>query len=418
PCNLEDPELSFECVEPSIKIFKADVPYSDNFQSNRFPLSPSGTEDETPTEAAEDFPQEYFWTDKDDTVTQTPLLGPFNEPTFNYDEDCEVEENKEDGCTTPVVGETVLYPGATISVFESVTSVLSYVASEHISGVGLTRLLTLIDLHLPQPNNFPKTNHRLFKTLEEVDDPVHMHFFCNVCYKMRLSKTDLCNSCTDNNRYVDYFLTFPVVPQLKKKFQRPDFMQHLQYKTTRSKINENNIEDVFDGQVYKGAETRMMNENGITFTLNTDGIQIFKSNTYSLWPIYLVINEVPPEKRYLSENLIIAGLWGSLLKPHPNVYLLPIYKELAALKIGVQIPVYGEQEPVQIVAETICATCDAPATSLFMNMKSHSGFYSCPVCLTKGSKPGDATVFPYEENAPLRNLPQYKENVKLAVEKK
>ena len=76
--------------------------------------------------------------------------------------------------------------------------------------------------------------------------------------------------------------------------------------------------------------------NGITFTWNTDGIPVFTSNTYSLWPFHLVINELSTEKRFLSENLIIGSIWGSLTKPHPNVYLVPIYKELEILRMALK----------------------------------------------------------------------------------
>jgi len=147
-------------------------------------------------------------------------------------------------------------------------------------------------------------------------------------------------------------------------------------------------------------------------------MQIFNSNSFSLWPFYLVINELPPQKRSLSENLIVAGVWGSVVKPHPNVYLLPIFKELKKLQEGMDVKCYGEEETLKVVARTICGTCDALARASFMNMKQHSGFYSCPACLVRGEKPGDSTVFPYEENFRLRNIPQYKEHVKWAVEKK
>ncbi|KAK3917576.1 Tyrosine--tRNA ligase [Frankliniella fusca] len=365
-----------------------------------------------PTLESEDlFTSEYFWNyvaDPDDEQTSSPFVEYISTSgDAEVEEEEEKEEFHEDQAEEGPQGGNIsdndlLYPGASISVMESVTSVLSLAQSEHLSGVGLSRLLALINLHLPQPNNFLKTNHRLFKTLEGVDEPVHVHHFCSVCYKVRQTSTDLCDTCTDENRHVEYFLTFPVVPQLQKMYKRSDFMQNLQYKKTRVKKNPNNIEDIFDGEMYKEAENLMTNPTGITFTFNTDGVQIFKSNTYSLWPVYVVINELPPEKRFLSENLIIVGLWG----------------KLAPLKTGVAIQVYGEDEPLQISAKVTCATCDAPATALFMNMKYHSGFYSCPVCLSKGEKPGDATISPYEENVPLRSLEQCKENVRLAVRDK
>lgn len=198
--------------------------------------------------------------------------------------------------------------------------------------------------------------------------------------------------------------------------RRPGFTEDLKYKENRVKKNPDNIEDIYDGEVYKEAERNFIESDlNITLTWNTDGIQIFQSNTFSLWPFYFVINELPPKKRFLSENLLISGLWGSVAKPHPNIYLLPIYKDLKSLRAGVSVKLHEEDEPTKVVVKCLCGTCDAPAKATFMNLKQHSGFFSCPVCL---EKPGDATIFPYNQEMFLRNLTQYKQHVQWAVENK
>jgi hypothetical protein len=316
--------------------------------------------------------------------------------------------------------EDPLYHGASISQWESVTSILSFVQSEHLSGVGLGRLLSLIHLHLPKPNSFLKTHARLMKLLEQFNYPVFIHYFCSVCYKFRKGACDICDCDTSaEDKCVLFFITFPLVPQLEKMFQRPGFIDDLKYKEKRTKKIVNNIEDIYDGEVYKEAESKFQNSCvNITLMWNTDGMQVFNSSAYSLWPFYFVINELPPSKRFLSENLIVGGIWGGLVKPHPNVYLLPIYKEVKSLEDGCYIKCCGDEETCKVAVRVICGVCDAPARASFMNMKQHSGFYSCPVCITKGEKPGDATVFPYEEEMVLRNPPEYEEHVKWAVEKK
>lgn len=67
--------------------------------------------------------------------------------------------------------------------------------------------------------------------------------------------------------------------------------------------NSTNIEDICDGMIYK----RLSYPEGplgdsstnITLTLNTDGVDdIFHSTSYSLWPILLTVNELPPTQRY------------------------------------------------------------------------------------------------------------------------
>ncbi len=69
------------------------------------------------------------------------------------------------------------------------------------------------------------------------------------------------------------------------------------------------IHDVADGLLYKD----IMAEDGffrgttskskeaelhITLQLNTDGVAIFKSSHYSVWPLYGVINELSPSSSF------------------------------------------------------------------------------------------------------------------------
>ena len=63
--------------------------------------------------------------------------------------------------------------------------------------------------------------------------------------------------------------------------------------------------DVYSGKLYQHqvASGFLINRNNISFTLNTDGIPVFKSSNVSLWPIYLIINELPFNMR--SANITV-----------------------------------------------------------------------------------------------------------------
>ena len=43
----------------------------------------------------------------------------------------------------------------------------------------------------------------------------------------------------------------------------------------------------------------LANPNNILFGLNTDGAAIFKSSKLSIWPVFLMINELPPNEWYV-----------------------------------------------------------------------------------------------------------------------
>lgn len=69
----------------------------------------------------------------------------------------------------------------------------------------------------------------------------------------------------------------------------------------------------------------------------------------------------------------------------------------------------------------LCGTCDAPALALFLNIKTYSGYFSCHICYCKGEnskRTGEVTVFPYQENVPLRTKADYKKEVDLSEKNK
>ena len=87
-----------------------------------------------------------------------------------------------------------------------------------------------------------------------------------------------------------------------------DFLKKLSYRSERVKRHKANIEDVLDGEIYKQhfdqhgffhntPPERRKKEIHISFQLNTDGVSTFKSSKTSVWPLYLVINELHPKQR-------------------------------------------------------------------------------------------------------------------------
>lgn len=66
----------------------------------------------------------------------------------------------------------------------------------------------------------------------------------------------------------------------------------------RKRADDGIIRDIVDGKEYKKHMENdfLANTNNISLSLNTDGVAIFKSSKKGeLWPLYLVINELPPK---------------------------------------------------------------------------------------------------------------------------
>jgi len=76
--------------------------------------------------------------------------------------------------------------------------------------------------------------------------------------------------------------------------------------------NNNNLLDIYDGEIYKNL---LKSEDGdlckeqeaFSFTINTDGCSFTNKSKLTLWPVYLVINELPLDIRFSIDNVIIAG---------------------------------------------------------------------------------------------------------------
>jgi len=299
---------------------------------------------------------------------------------------------------------------------------LAFIESDHISTQGLGRLLKLIEIHLPEQNNFFKSTYAFFKILGEQEEPVKIFYFCSKCYRSCDGPKALCGECKDPTRSVQHFISIPLLPQIRKICQRPGFISDFNYKNTRVKENPDGFEDVYDGRLYKEIE-RNFSGPGKLLTLfwNTDGLQAYNSSSYSLWPWYFVILELPPEKRFRRENMILCGIWGSVTKPHPNIYLQPIYQDVKALQKGIEVQFDGEENTSTVSGEVLGGTGDAPAVSCFLNLKYPTGFYSCFLCEIKGvhsPASGNVTVFPFEEYIVLRTMERYNDQVKWAHEHK
>lgn len=80
------------------------------------------------------------------------------------------------------------------------------------------------------------------------------------------------------------------------------------YRLSRTKQSSDNIEDVMDGDLYKkhfdgdyffrGTNEEQKNrELHISLQINTDGVSLFRSSVFSIWPVYSIINELHPMLR-------------------------------------------------------------------------------------------------------------------------
>lgn len=103
-------------------------------------------------------------------------------------------------------------------------------------------------------------------------------------------------------------------------------------KFVRERHGENidGISDVHNGELL--SSILKQNPYTLSFLVNSDGVSLKKANFFSLHPIQLVCNALPPHLRYNKSNIIIAGLSYGKTKPDLNEFMLPLAEELQSME--------------------------------------------------------------------------------------
>ena len=232
------------------------------------------------------------------------------------------------------------------------TLLVLFTVKYHLPGDAITHVLTLISLALPAGHNLPSTLKSFKAYFRSLNSPFNLHYYCSFCFMPLNSKhVPVCpnSACLQDLKPKgahSYFLYFPIAKQLWLFFKQPGFYTSLQHRFNRKKYICSNIEDIYDGKLYRELINKgiLNSGNNISFLFNTDGVPVFKSSKVSIWPLFLVINELPYEKRMAKENMIFAGLWFGDKKPAMATYLKPFYDKLQLLDKGilVQSPERGQ----------------------------------------------------------------------------
>ncbi|KAK3926429.1 Halomucin [Frankliniella fusca] len=331
-----------------------------------------------------------------------------------------LEESDEDDVDDDMEGNEPIYPGAQITLHESLLSIFTLLFVENLSGALITKVLQLIALHCPDGSIVKRTLHTFRAYFSKLGESLLVfHFFCSECKYPLKTKTSRCLKCKKNSD-VSYFLELPLLQQLQNLFSRNDFYQNLQYRFKADrKYHSDNIEDIYDGEIYKGQMENgfLQNMSNISFMWYSDGVSIFKSSSFSIWPLCLVINELPYKMRTLPENILLVGLWFGKGKPSPNVFFKPLQKNMKTFTQDGHTFKLPDNSLVLVKGKIICGTCDLPAKCNFLLFKQFNSYFGCPKCMIAGGRAAvnnsTVQVYPYSANIQQRT---HEETVQYARE--
>ena len=218
---------------------------------------------------------------------------------------------------------------------------------------------------------------------------------------------------------------------LEKLLNRPGLLDKCEQWRSRKNtmLGSDYLGDVYDGEVWQKFCSQEFNNflctpHSYLLNINVDWFQPFvRGTTYSTGAIYLTVQNLPRQERYLQSNLILVGLLPGPSEPKStmNSYLTPLVEELHELWNGVVISVKASNSLkvcIRIKAALSCCACDIPASRKLCGFLGHNATYGCNKCLKKfihtrtqnGGNTTDYSGFD-RENWPLRTNLQHRRNI-------
>ena len=155
------------------------------------------------------------------------------------------------------------------------------------------------------------------------------------------------------------------------------------------KHNFDVIKDINDSNIYKtllesSDGVYVLTHDGFTFTINTDGVEICSKSDISIWPVFLVINEIELRQRFCLESIIVAGLFVGT-KPNFDILMKPIVAQLKSLEYGLIMQQNNFSTKI-LRFYLLFGIFDKPARTSILNTKTSNGYFGCIKCLQPGQR--------------------------------
>lgn len=335
--------------------------------------------------------------------------------TGNDSDNCDDFFDADDCCDVSDISETdeekePLYPGCNVTLGAFMLLIALFCTKHNIVGEGIQQLLDMLALILPSEHKLVTTLHSYKTFFKNLKHPLKKHYYCKHClFPVENIDSKFCSNSDCGKSFelstANYFLEMPVINQIRNLFAQHGFYENLAHRFNR-KIDFGHYFDIYDGQLYKSYSENngpLSKQENISFVGNTDGAAVFKSRNISVWPIFLVVNELPYKIRMKKENMILAALWFGSKKPVMSTFFKPLLSSLRELANGITCysPSIGN---FISKAYLMCFTADLPARSLICNCNPYNIEFSCWKCLQKGSTAksgkGYTHIFRFNEDDP------------------
>lgn len=277
-----------------------------------------------------------------------------------------------------------LYPGSRITQGESLLLMMGHSLRYHSSKNATESLLSVIEAHLPENVNFPLSKYLFYKHFSASNALSRQHFYCPECmqYIGEVSESESCVTCkkcrishevTKLVKTGSYFVMLDFESQLEGILQSPSLAHRV------PAPHSLDVKDITQSKAYTELP---LSQDDISVTWSTDGVPLFESSAFTIWPLQLAVNELPQKER--AKNLILAGLWFGPRKPEMNCFLESFVHRMNNLSS--QGLSWEDAHGVSHVAHVFPGPCcvDTVARGMVMNMHQFNGRNGCAWCKHEG----------------------------------
>ncbi|XP_040064985.1 uncharacterized protein LOC115322291 [Ixodes scapularis] len=192
-----------------------------------------------------------------------------------------------------------LYPGCRISQGESLLLVMGHSLRHHGTKEATESLLQVIEAHLPEGTSFPMSKYLFYKQFSGCKKLAKLHFYCpdTMLYLGAPNDEDtdiLCSDCESRHTISNltkngtFFITLDIESQCRDILEDPKSSVLLKPKKVSL--------DVGDITFSKAYNELPLTPSDISFTWNTDGVPLYESSKFSVWPLQLQMNAEKAER--------------------------------------------------------------------------------------------------------------------------
>lgn len=240
-------------------------------------------------------------------------------------------------------------------------------------------LLKIISMHLPEGTPFPATKYLFFKNFSAAECSRTRHFYCSACsaYIGEVEKAAVsvsCKQCSTEHTVSSLLKKFAFFFSVDLESQLIQLLQdigEIQPKQPRSY----DVGDITESLAYHSLP---LQPDDLTLTFNTDGVPLFESSGYGIWPLLAQVNELPYKDRV--QRLVLAGLWFRPKKPVMNTFFSPFVQTMNILSgKGVHWTDNSGNRRTSRVFPGPC-TADSVARADIMCMSQFNGQCGCAWC--------------------------------------